>query len=70
MVAWAKELSRLDIVPQCVSSAIMSRGLFLSFGFERLCTITAEGDEDDPEGVSIELLEFDRATPGVSDEEV
>jgi hypothetical protein len=47
----------------------MSRGLFLSFGFERLCTITAEGDEDDPEGVSIELLEFGRATPGVADEE-
>jgi GNAT superfamily N-acetyltransferase len=61
MAAWARDLSRLDQVPQCVSSAPMSQGLFLSLGFQRVCTITAEGDEDDSEGVSTELLELGRA---------
>jgi hypothetical protein len=61
MAAWARDLSRLDQVPQCVSSAVMSQGLFLSLGFRRVCTITAEGDENDSEGVSTELLEFGRA---------
>ena len=65
MAAWARDLSKLDQVPQCVSSAAMSQSLFLSLGFQRLCTITAEGNGDDEEGVSTELLEFGRVSPDV-----
>ncbi|GAB1317027.1 N-acetyltransferase domain-containing protein [Madurella fahalii] len=60
LAAWARDLSRLDQVPQCVSSAPMSQGIFESLGFQKVCTIRAEGDEDDLEGVSTELMEFGR----------
>ncbi|KAK3935949.1 GCN5-related N-acetyltransferase protein [Diplogelasinospora grovesii] len=58
MMKWARDLSEIDKVPQCVSAAPMSEGPFVSLGFQQICRITAEGDEDDPEGVSTALLEY------------
>ncbi len=57
LATWPRDLSVLDKVPQCVSSATMSQPLFLSLGYRQLDTITAEGDEDDPNGVSTALME-------------
>ncbi|KAK0618933.1 hypothetical protein B0T14DRAFT_536924 [Immersiella caudata] len=40
------------------ASAHMPQSLFASLGFQDLCSITAEGGEDDPGGVSTALMEF------------
>jgi hypothetical protein len=58
MMKWARDLSEIDKVPQCVSATPMSEGPFVSLGFQQICRIPAEGDEDDPEGVSTALLEY------------
>ncbi|KAH6981744.1 hypothetical protein BKA56DRAFT_584417 [Ilyonectria sp. MPI-CAGE-AT-0026] len=61
LMQWAKDLSDLDRVKQCVSAAPMSEPLFLALGFQHICPIVAKGDEDDAEGVRTALLEY-RAT--------
>lgn len=58
MAHWATDMAKLEGIPQVVSSAPMSEPLFRGFGFECLCRIVADGDEDDPEGVSTALLEY------------
>ncbi|KAK5662619.1 hypothetical protein OQA88_8533 [Cercophora sp. LCS_1] len=63
LATWPRDLSVLGGIPQCVSSATMSQPLFLSLGYRQVDSITADGDEDDPEGVSTALMEFDGAAP-------
>ncbi|KAH6989584.1 hypothetical protein BKA56DRAFT_728041 [Ilyonectria sp. MPI-CAGE-AT-0026] len=58
MMKWSRDLSKIDSVAQCVSAAPMSEPLFITLGFETVCRITEDGDDDDPEGVSTALLEY------------
>ncbi|KAK7403400.1 hypothetical protein QQX98_010813 [Neonectria punicea] len=58
MMKWSRNLSKIDSVAQCVSAAPMSEPLFITLGFKPVCRITADGDGDDPEGVSTTLLEY------------
>ncbi|KAK0639620.1 hypothetical protein B0T16DRAFT_337401 [Cercophora newfieldiana] len=58
LATWARDLSVLDQIPQCASSATMSQLLFLSLGYCQVDSITADGDEDGPEGVSTALMEY------------
>ncbi|KAK0659159.1 hypothetical protein QBC41DRAFT_384663 [Cercophora samala] len=64
LATWARDLARMNRIPQCVSAAPMSQGLFMSLGFEKVDEIVAEGDEDDPRGAKTLLLEFGREYRG------
>ncbi|KAK4658187.1 hypothetical protein QC762_204540 [Podospora pseudocomata] len=64
LATWARDLSRMDRIPQCVSAAPMSQCLFMSLGFREIDAIVAEGDKDDPRGVKTLLLEFGREYRG------
>ena len=55
---WAVELSISDGVKQFVSAAGMGYGTYARLGYKEVCKITAEGDEDDPEGVFAHLMEY------------
>ncbi|KAK1834936.1 hypothetical protein QBC39DRAFT_220654, partial [Podospora conica] len=56
LATWARDLSVLEEVPQCASSATMSKPIFRSLGYRQVDSIVAEGDEDDPGGVSAALM--------------
>lgn len=58
LMHWAKDLSVLDRIKQCVSAVPKSEPYFLNLGFQLICPIVAEGDEDDGEGVRTVLLEY------------
>ncbi|KAH6977724.1 acyl-CoA N-acyltransferase [Ilyonectria destructans] len=64
LMQWAKDLSVADGVKQCVSAVPMSERLFRGLGFKHICYIVAEGDEDDAEGVTTALLEYDGSVTG------
>ncbi|KAK3345823.1 hypothetical protein B0T25DRAFT_550451 [Lasiosphaeria hispida] len=57
LATWPGDLSVLDKVSQCVSSATMSQSLFTSLAYRQVGFISAEGDEDDPEGVEYRPVE-------------
>lgn len=58
LVQWGIELSKTDNVPQGVDAAEMGAKLVKKFGYEYICTLTLEGDEEDSEGLSTELYKF------------
>lgn len=64
LIQWAKDLSVVDGVKQCVSAVPMSERLFHKLGFKHIRYIVAEGDEDDAGGVTTALLEYDGSVAG------
>jgi GNAT superfamily N-acetyltransferase len=58
LVKWATQLNDIDKVKQSVSAAGMGKKLYTRLKFQEICRITADGDEDDPEGVFTDLLEY------------
>ena len=55
---WAVDLSRADNVKQCVSAAGMGYKMYAKLGYKDVCKIVAKGDEDDPEGIFTNLMEY------------
>ena len=48
----------VDGAKQCTSAAGMGERLYLKLGFKWICDITADGDEEDSQGVKTGLLEY------------
>lgn len=52
LVRWGMALADMDQVKQGVLAADMGAKLYLQFGFVKICEIHADGDKEDPDGIS------------------
>jgi hypothetical protein len=62
MVKWGMELARTDNVRQGVIAAMLGRDPYSKLGWKDVSKICLEGDEIVPQGLSLDVMDYDPST--------
>ena len=70
LTKWGTDFADIDGVDQGVSATSMGAILFRHMGFQNITTVNNDGDEEDPRGLSFDLLKYVSNQKGADENQI